>query len=56
MYNAQFKALTTAPKQQRNNIGGRIIFIQAIVNVPKPMTSNNGDLLYYFNGLLGVKN
>jgi hypothetical protein len=44
MNNAQFKALTTAPKEQRNNIGGRIIFIHAIVNVPKPIISNNGEL------------
>jgi hypothetical protein len=50
MNKAQFNALTNAPKLQRNNIGGRIIRIQAIVNVPKPMASNNRDFLYYFNG------
>jgi len=44
IYNAQFKALTIAPKLQRNNIGGRIIRIQAIANLPKPMGSNNGTL------------
>jgi hypothetical protein len=56
IYTAQFNALTIAPKLQRNNIGGRIIRIHAIVNVPKPISSNNGDFLYYFNGLLVVKN
>jgi hypothetical protein len=53
---AQFSALTIAPKLQRNKIGGRIIRIQAIVNVPKPMASNNRDFLYYFNGLDAVEN
>lgn len=54
MNKAQFKALTRAPKQHRNKIGGRIIRIQAIANVPKPMSSINGDFLYYFNGFLVV--